>query len=182
MRNTLTFAFILLLGLAFTSCENDAANSADDAANPAPVTTQPVTPNATQPAANQPAANNSGVEHYICPNGHVGSGGPSAGNCSQCGTALTHNQAYHSQNQPAINPATNSGTNPGTNASSPLFQNTPGAAGNTPSITPQTSSPAQNANGVWHYTCSKGCAGGSGSKGNCANCGAELAHNQAYHN
>lgn len=44
-----------------------------------------------------------------------------------------------------------------------------------------TPEPAQNADGVWHYTCSKGCAGGAGSAGNCATCGGPLTHNQAYH-
>ncbi|NNF83013.1 MAG: hypothetical protein HKM99_09750 [Flavobacteriaceae bacterium] len=40
---------------------------------------------------------------------------------------------------------------------------------------------AQNTAGVFHYTCSNGCAGGSASAGACANCGNTLAHNQAYH-
>ena len=44
--------------------------------------------------------------------------------------------------------------------------------------TPTTS---QNAGGVWHYYCSKGCAGGSGAAGNCNNCSGALTHNQAYH-
>ena len=50
---------------------------------------------------------------------------------------------------------------------------------NTPN--PPTAEPAQNADGVWHYTCSKGCAGGAGAKGNCFTCGGLLAHNTAYH-
>ncbi|MEM1120036.1 MAG: hypothetical protein AAGJ18_06275 [Bacteroidota bacterium] len=45
-----------------------------------------------------------------------------------------------------------------------------------------TTEPAQNANGIWHYICSAGCAGGAGSAGNCATCGGALAHNAAYHN
>ncbi|NNK73183.1 MAG: hypothetical protein HKO94_08315 [Flavobacteriaceae bacterium] len=44
-----------------------------------------------------------------------------------------------------------------------------------------TTEPAQNASGVWHYTCSNGCAGGAGSAVNCATCGNKLAHNTAYH-
>ena len=44
--------------------------------------------------------------------------------------------------------------------------------------TPET---AQNTAGVWHYTCSKGCAGGAGSAVNCKTCGDLLAHNPAYH-
>lgn len=46
---------------------------------------------------------------------------------------------------------------------------------------PQTAEPAQNAKGVWHYTCPKGCEGGAGAQGNCAKCGTALAHNAAYH-
>lgn len=41
--------------------------------------------------------------------------------------------------------------------------------------------PPQNAEGVWHYTCTKGCAGGAGSATACATCGGTLVHNQAYH-
>ena len=40
---------------------------------------------------------------------------------------------------------------------------------------------SQNAGMVWHYTCSKGCAGGAGSAVNCVTCGGLLVHNQAYH-
>lgn len=42
-------------------------------------------------------------------------------------------------------------------------------------------SPAQNAKGVWHFTCEKGCPGGAGAAGSCAKCGSPLVHNQAYH-
>ncbi|MEZ4953147.1 MAG: hypothetical protein R2825_06185 [Saprospiraceae bacterium] len=47
---------------------------------------------------------------------------------------------------------------------------------------PTTPEPAQNAEGVWHYTCPSGCEGGAGSATACAKCGATLAHNAAYHN
>lgn len=47
--------------------------------------------------------------------------------------------------------------------------------------TPATSEPAQNTGQVFHYTCSKGCAGGAASAGNCETCGSPLAHNQAFH-
>jgi len=46
---------------------------------------------------------------------------------------------------------------------------------------PPAAEPAQNAAGVWHYTCSKGCPGGAGKAGPCATCGGTLAHNSAYH-
>lgn len=42
--------------------------------------------------------------------------------------------------------------------------------------------PATNAAGQYHYTCSNGCAGGSGTQGNCSVCGNALVHNAAYHN
>ena len=47
--------------------------------------------------------------------------------------------------------------------------------------TPINAEPAQNAAGIWHYKCSKGCAGGAGSAVSCETCGLPLAHNQAYH-
>lgn len=50
----------------------------------------------------------------------------------------------------------------------------------TPVSGPPTSAP-QNAKGVWHFTCAKGCAGGAGAAGPCGKCGEALVHNQAYH-
>ena len=44
-----------------------------------------------------------------------------------------------------------------------------------------TAEPPQNAAGVWHYTCTKGCAGGAGAATACATCGGTLVHNQTYH-
>ncbi len=54
---------------------------------------------------------------------------------------------------------------------------------NTAATTPPaaTAEPAQNAAGVWHYTCPNGCAGGAGSAVPCGTCGTTLAHNAAYH-
>ena len=92
------------------------------------------------------------VAHYICANNCEGSGGAAAGNCPVCGNAYVHNQAFHGQ---------------------------PGA---TNATTPPPPASAQNAAGVFHYTCSAGCAGGSGAQGNCASCGNALVHNTAYHN
>lgn len=46
---------------------------------------------------------------------------------------------------------------------------------------PVSFEPPQNADGVWHYVCSKRCAGGSGAIGQCAKCGANLVHNTLYH-
>ena len=42
------------------------------------------------------------------------------------------------------------------------------------SVPTPTAEPAQNAAGVWHYTCPAGCAGGSGASGTCAKCGQKL--------
>ncbi|SDB31487.1 hypothetical protein SAMN03097699_0655 [Flavobacteriaceae bacterium MAR_2010_188] len=56
------------------------------------------------------------------------------------------------------------------------------SATTTEADTPITSTePAQNAAGVWHYTCPNGDSGGAGSAVPCAVCGATLAHNSAYH-
>jgi len=49
------------------------------------------------------------------------------------------------------------------------------------STTPPTAEPAQNAAGVWHFTCPAGCEGGAGKAGPCGSCGQTLAHNKAYH-
>lgn len=46
---------------------------------------------------------------------------------------------------------------------------------------PQSAEAPQNAKGVWHFTCPKGCPGGGGGATPCGKCGTTLAHNQAYH-
>ena len=52
----------------------------------------------------EPAQNTAGVWHYTCANGCAGGGG-AAGACSNCGNALAHNQAYHSNtNTPTTTP------------------------------------------------------------------------------
>jgi len=63
-------------------------------------------------------------------------------------------------------------------------QNYNGADLNTPTnaaVPPASNEPPQNAEGVWHYTCANGCAGGAGAAGPCATCGNTLAHNALYH-
>lgn len=155
MKLSTTIILTLLLGLSL-ACSNNEKKPAGTAPQPAnsaaPATTTP--PNMNANAAAAPAG---GVQHYICPNNCAGSGGPAAATCPVCGTAYIHNQAFHSQGN-ASDPA-----------SSPLMQ------------VPQQETPAQNAAGVFHYTCPSGCAGGSGSAGTCPQCGGQLAHNQAYH-
>ncbi len=115
----------------------------------------------TQPSKNKITAT---VKHYICMNKCENSGGPVAGICSTCNTPYTHNPAFHNdeflKNGPLNVPKVNLGVNPKSN----------------------TPPPAQNALGVFHYTCPNGCNGGSGSASKCTSCGAGLVHNQTYHN
>ena len=161
MNRVLTFVFMLVAGLTIMACQGDKStdNNAANAPGVAPVTAPPAVGGGV-----------AGVEHYICPSGHVGSGGAGQGACSQCGAALVHNQAFHA-NDAAPAPAAATGQNP-------MFQD-PNAA---PTIAAPPTEPAQNAAGVWHYTCAAGCAGGGATAGPCSQCGATLAHNQAYHN
>ena len=155
----------------FVSCKND-GDAARDAAVESIQAGQPASSapaaNPTTPATPEPAQNAAGVWHYTCPKGCEGGAG-SAVACAKCGTTLTHNTAYH---PPATaNPAQAA---PTTNATLP--------EGITPVPNPtKAPEPAQNAKGVWHYTCSAGCAGGAGSAVACAKCGKTLAHNQVYH-
>ncbi len=116
----------------------------------------------TQTTETLPGTTNAGVNHYECPQGHEG--GEAEGTCSNCGQAYVHNQAYHDQAVTQVN--------------EPLAPTaTPGAP-----ATPPTPEPAQNASGVWHYTCPNGHTGGAGSAAACGECGTTLAHNTVYHN
>jgi len=122
-----------------------------------------------QPAPAASAGVNPNVKHYTCSNNCAGSGGDAAGNCPVCGNAYVHNDAYHNNTAaPTPNPAAGA-ANTQTSTSTVNFSD------------PASTEPAQNAAGVWHYTCGKGCAGGAGAAGNCGTCGGPLAHNSAYH-
>ena len=148
------FLTVALFSL-FLSCDNDSAireKAARTLPQPSPQT------NTNQMPVSGALA---GVQHYICPNNCQGSGGEAQGNCPVCGTAYLHNQAFHA------NDAQNQVTPPPTP---------------TPNPATPTAEPAQNAAGVWHYTCAKGCAGGAGTATSCSSCGGMLAHNAAYHN
>lgn len=59
-----------------------------------PIQLENPTPPAGITPPSTPAQNTAGVYHYICSNGCEG-GAASAGTCATCGSALTHNQAYH---------------------------------------------------------------------------------------
>lgn len=49
------------------------------------------------------------------------------------------------------------------------------------STNPTTSKTPKSNGKVWHYTCNKGCEGGSAATGTCSNCGNTLSHNAAFH-
>ena len=175
MKN-LAFLFAIAMLFLVAACGSDSssntdtAGSASEPAMPSVGGTENITPtvapsapavSAPAPAAAGAAAGAGGAQHYVCPKGCKGGGGPAQGNCPVCGTAMAHNQAFHAQDTK--------------NATAPSPTQMPAPAATTPE-------PAQNAAGVWHYTCGKGCAGGAGAAGNCAKCGGPLAHNSAYHN
>lgn len=182
--------FILLLG--FIACKEAPERPTqilEDGYQPTEaVPSMPSKPLTAPTATNaEPPQNAQGVWHYTCPNGCAGGAG-GATPCATCGTTLAHNQAYHAGGNTATSPVI---ANPGpgdkgsiTNPviTSPVTPNAqPGApAAGIPATTP-TPEPAQNAKGVWHYTCPNGCEGGGGSATACAGCGTTLVHNQVYH-
>ncbi len=192
MKNLLT----ILFAVALMSCGGDDATKSSSTTAPSHVTpTEAVTPppiqnnNTTAPGTvNIPAGADGIVHHYVCPDQCEGGNGAGSGPCPVCGKQMSHNQAFHNQNQPTIttNPTGAAGatapaaqsnkidvTNPN---AAPIFNNTVSSA------TAPTPEPAQNANGVWHYICNNGCTGGAGSATACAGCGSTLVHNAAYHN
>ena len=151
-----------------------AATPAQQANNSGSLVKEISLPDNGQPAAQpqrpkEPAQNAEGVWHYTCAKGCPGGGG-AAQKCATCGELLKHNSAYHTAaNQPAV-------------TAQPNVQVQPGAGSPVQIQPPVKNEPPQNAQGVWHFTCGKGCPGGAGKKGPCGTCGTELAHNAAYHN
>lgn len=152
---------ICSLTLAFYSCNENTKTGTQNtpsASKPAVLKETPSTP-AVAPPLKEPAQNASGIWHYTCIIGCPGGAGL-ASNCENCGNVLTHNTRYHANPNntvPSSAPFANTNTTPG-------------------------SEPSQNTNGVWHYTCLKGCLSGAGSAIACNSCGEPLAHNTAYHN
>ena len=172
MKNVLGCSILALLILFTLACNSGDKDSLRDEARSTLRDIPPGSvPPVNAPVGSPAAVATSGVLHYICPNNCQGSGGASAGTCPVCGSEYTHNQAFH--NQP-------SGGGDAGLPSGLTLDPTSGAT-SLPSI-PATTEPAQNAAGVWHYTCTAGYAGGAGSAGNCASCGQALAHNTGYHN
>ncbi len=118
--------------------------------------------------------------HYKCPNDCVGGGGEGAGNCAVCGSPLVHNKDFHNgQGNSSDHPVTTVTDQGATVTQYPA--GTPASAGMMPP-SKADQEPAQNAKGVWHFTCAKGCAGGGGlASEKCGGCGGPLAHNAEYH-
>ena len=187
---------LLMIALCLTACgDKESATSTTTptatSTTVAPTTSTSITPPATQAPAtvNIPAGDDGIVHHYICPDQCAGGVGAAAGSCPVCGKVMSHNQAFHSQGQAAqATTTTTSSAAPGQIISAPstsgngkpsIDVTNPGAQNLT--IPPPTAEPAQNAQGVWHYTCANGCAGGAGSATACASCGSTLAHNAVYH-
>jgi hypothetical protein len=173
LLTTFLSAFLFLVACK-NKTEDTSTGSSETATAPttvtAPVTDQPtVIPN-TQvitppPTKTDPPQNAQGIWHFTCPKGCKGGGG-AAGPCAKCGATLAHNQAYHGGATPVSPPNG--------------IQTIPTTASGTPPP-PTKSEPAQNAKGVWHFTCPKGCAGGAGAAAPCGKCGTTLAHNAGYH-
>ena len=168
LKILLPIILFFAIGCSSDSANVDGTTTTNNANTPGTTTT--TTSTTTPPASAEPAQNADGVWHYTCPKGCAGGAGSAIG-CPNCGTTLAHNTAYHSSGGSTTQPNASAGSG------SPFA--------NQPTITtppPPTAEPAQNAAGVWHYTCSKGCAGGAGSAVACSGCGATLSHNSAYHN
>lgn len=160
------FQFLTLVIFTVLMACNNSPDRPEPMLDPAyEPTTTPTNSNPVSAGSVTPSTGGT-VYHYICPN-NCG-GGDSAGTCPVCGATYTHNQAFHNQ----TNAATTTTTTPDLGANN---------AANVTTSSTQTPEPAQNAAGVWHYTCSNGCAGGAGSAIACATCGATLAHNSLYH-
>lgn len=143
--------------LLVASCNTSDKSKTPEKEVPLPKLDLTVPPGGQGLKAAEPAQNAAGVWHYTCSKGCAGGAGV-AGSCTTCGNALAHNQTYHG-NANALPTITNPIANTNTNLPEP----------------------AQNAAGVWHYTCNSGCTGGAGAAGNCTSCGSTLAHNAAYH-
>lgn len=115
-----------------------------------------------------PIKSNVAVKHYICANNCENSGGDVEGVCATCNTPYTHNQAFHNDDLLKNGPIK-------VQSNTPL----PNTNSNTSNAVPE---PAQNAQGIYHYTCKNACYGGAGTPTNCSVCGETLEHNTAYHN
>lgn len=175
MKNIIYFICLSFFALSIISCNGkperpdsvlNETQKAYTGENDIATTTPTATPT-PPPPTNEPPQNSAGVWHYTCSAGCAGGAG-SAVPCGTCGATLVHNTAYHNTGDKANpTPVTTAATDPGNIVPPPPAAKTP--------------EPPQNAAGVWHYTCSAGCAGGAGSAVPCGTCGSTLVHNTAYH-
>ena len=142
---------------SFYACNDNSKAQKQETLKSLEVLDSTTPPNTTtpNPATLEAPQNAGGVWHYTCSKGCSGGSGLAV-NCETCGGLLVHNSAYHA----------NTNSTPTSSA---------------PYATPPTAEPSKNAAGVWHYTCRKGCVGGSGAAGACGACGSALTHNTAYH-
>jgi len=152
-------AALILGGWMASSCSNDSKSDNNS---------MEATENTDLSTSTNAASSDGAVQHFVCPNKCEGSGGPINGTCPVCGTAYTHNQAFH--NTPEYQQKTTPDLVP---------VNAPG--GDVVNQPPASTLPAQNADGEYHYFCSFGCGTGAGDKGVCPKCGNEYAHNAKYH-
>lgn len=161
LSHVLFFALISTV-ISFTACKDNKT----DASTETPTTTSPVGADGQQPGTLSTGATGSTEAHFKCPTAGCTGTGEAQGKCSVCGAELVHNQAFHNEAPGA----------PGSSPANPVQVN----PNNSPAATtaPQA---AQNAKGVYHYTCPKGHEGGAAAAGNCAKCGEALTHNKAFH-
>lgn len=193
MKYLLSALFFALLLISCGSDGTDASSSNSDQINTSIPAVTPATtplPGEANPAAapaqpqtvNIPAGPDGVVHHYICAKSDGGNG-TGAGPCPVCGEPMAHNSAFHANQQAGDTPPVTIQNADGSTTSPTSISTTPPGATNPGAIppTPPAAEPPQNSKGVWHYTCSNGCAGGGGSATACAGCGATLVHNPVYH-
>ena len=170
------YLFGIVVCLMAVACSSEGGEDAAATEETTQEQTQPTNTNDLPDLQAAPAAPPGATAHYACPQGCAGGEGGEAGNCPVCGTEMAHNAAFHNQEGgDAAAPVSISGDGA---AGEVQYQKVDGPPGGAQGATPE---PPQNTAGVWHYTCSAGCAGGAGGAGKCASCGGELAHNQTYH-
>ncbi|MBL7928070.1 MAG: hypothetical protein JNL47_01165 [Bacteroidia bacterium] len=188
MNKTSLISFISAVAMMYSCTSTDSQNNTSQSSEQNPATEssatkpEPAAESMVQPQGEvsnpattaqvpAPASPANALFHYICPNRCAGGGSEGQGKCPVCKTDLIHNDAFHQaqQQQPQLNvqPQNNQIQ---LNTANQMQQQQP----------PAPESP-QNAKGVWHYTCPKGCAGGGGQAIACANCGTQMEHNQKYH-
>jgi len=180
----------VFFGLLLMSCGSDGTDNGSDGSSQINTSIPAVTPatsplsgepnaGAAQPqTVNIPAGPDGVLHHYICTS-NDGGNGTAAGPCPVCGAPLAHNSAFHANQQGAdVPPITINNADGSSSAPTSITTSPPTIGG--PTAAPQPE-PPQNPKGVWHYTCSNGCAGGAGSASACAGCGGTLVHNPVYH-